>query len=301
MQIYLLGVVLAVLAGITNFTGQILQKKAINDVSPENRGQLMKYLVKSPVWVTGLFLVIVVNVILIALAQSFIGAALIPGLTASGFIVLGIGSVKILGEKLRREEVLAICLLVLAIILISFSQLSIEGDLLRFKDDFFVKRIVAVSLIFLALWLGLFYRGKKRENAKALPMALGAGFPFIISNIWVQPLLISMGAIFANNFDSGVPVILVFTVATIIVIFSNLFGIIHFQHAMAESNASIVIPIQQIPQQLSPIVIYFFIYQLTVPGTSSYIYLFSGIVLVIFAGFILSRRQSELEAVTKVD
>jgi hypothetical protein len=70
------------------------------------------------------------------------------------------------------------------------------------------------------------------------------------------------------------------------------------QRAFSEGNASIVIPIQQIPQQIAPVIIYFFIYNLAAP-TKSFFFLGVGIILVVFAGFILSRRQAELEKVIK--
>ena len=293
---YSFGVFFAVLAGITNFTGQILQKKAINAVAPENRPQLMKHLIRTPVWIAGFLMVTLINVIFIAIAQSLIGAALIPGLTASGFIVLGIGSVKLLGENIKKEEIIAIGLLVIGIIFISLSRLAIEGDFLRFQDNFFNVRIGLFTIIAFICWFTLYFQGKKMQKGKAIIMALGTGFPFVLQNIWVQPLLLSFPALFGSGDIQALPV---FVVSFLIVVLGGILGIIHFQHAMAEGNASIVIPIQQIPQQVAPIFIYFVIYMLAVPGVWSYFYVISGILLIIAAGFILSRRQAELEKATQ--
>lgn len=295
MSNYILGVFLAVLGGVTAFTGQILQKLAINQTKKEKSVFSVKDLVKKPVWIIGILLVCVVNVIIIAVAQSLIGPALIPGLTASGFIFLGIGSVKILKEEIKKEEIMATAMLVAGIVLITLSRLSIAGDLARFEDRSFVLRLSLFSVGFGVLWLSLYYWGKRHNRYRAVFMALGTGFPYILSNVWVQPLLLSMQAVLGRHTTAGSLRILV--VAGTIVALANFFGIIHFQHAMSEGNASIVIPIQQVPQQLSPVFIYFLIYALTAPSAASYFYLIFGMGLIIVAAFILSRRQTQLESV----
>lgn len=294
---YLLGIFLGVMAGLTNFLGQVLQKKAINDVKKVKNEVSMLDLIKQPLWITGMLSIIVFSTVFLTFAQIYIGPALIPALLASGFIVLGIGSVKILGEQLKKEEIIAIALLILGIVMVSLSRLSIEGAASRFDDTGFVIRIAVVSLIMFGLWFGLFFGGRKSSH-KPIFMALGAGFPFILGNIWMQPLIVSIGAVFG---DSAVGTyIAFFIVSAIIVAFVNIAGIIHLQKALAEGNASIIVPINQVPQQISPIIIYFFVYALAAPSAISYLYLFSGIILVIFAGFLLSKRQSQIEELTTI-
>ncbi|MFW5780384.1 MAG: hypothetical protein ACOCWI_02905 [Bacillota bacterium] len=293
METYIIGVLLAIMAGITNFTGPILQKKAINDIKQEKENITMRDLIRKPIWISGLLLICVVNVILIALAQSLIGAALIPGLTASGFIVLAIGSVKILGEKLKKQEIMAIALLLMGVIFVTMSQLSIIGDIERFYNTAFVVRISAFSILFLALWMGFFYGGKKSKKTKAVFMSFAVGFPFILSNVWVQPFMLSAQSVLSNDY---MPMsIFVLIAGAAIVSLANIFGIIHMQHAMAEANASIVIPIHQVPQQISPIIIYFLIYMLAAPSVLSYFFIIIGMSMIIYAGFILSRRQKQID------
>lgn len=295
---YFLGVLFAVLSGFCNFGGQILQKKAINDVLKADGKLDMKVLVKKPLWISGLLLIILINTVLLAFAQMYIGPALIPGLLASGFIVLGIGSVKLLGEKLTKVEIMAIAVLIVAIVLISMSKLSIDADLTRFNDSGFVIRIIIFSIIFTLLWFALFYGGKRKKN-KAVLMALGAGFPFIMNNVWMQPLFLSMTSLLSGEMVKLS--LIVFFPSAAIMAYVNFMGIVHLQKAMAEGNASIVIPIQQIPQQVSPIIIYFLIYNLSAPSSYSYVFLLTGIAMIIFAGFILSKRQTKLEKMTNVD
>jgi len=290
---YILGVIFAISAGLSNFLGQILQKKAINDLKKEKDTFSMKELIKRPLWIFGMAMIIVFSTAFLTVAQIFIGPALIPGLLASGFIVLAIGSVKLLGEQLKKEEYIAIGLLIAGIVLISLSKLSIEPDILRFRNTDFVIRISAVTLLMLILWYSFFYGGKKSKK-KTILMALGAGFPFALANIWMQPFISSIGMFFSESITAFSVIMLIVT--CILISYTNIAGIIHLQKSMAEGNASIVIPIQQIPQQITPIVIYFFIYALSAPNTISYFYLIGGIALATAAGFILSRRQSELES-----
>jgi len=289
---YVLGVSLAIFGGLTNFLGQILQKKAINDVKKTKDNVTMADLVKKPVWLAGLAMVVLISAVCILVAQNFIGAALIPGLVASGFIVLAIGSVKILGEKLTLSEYIAMAILIAGIVLISLSRLSIDGNLDRFYDTGFVIRISIMSAIMLILWYGTFYGGKK-SSKKTILMAFGPGCAFILGSIWTQPLAKSLLALLTGN--ASRMVLIVAAVSLLIVAYTGILGLIHAQKAFAEGNASIVIPIQQMPQQIAPIFIYFFVYQLDAPGTDSYFFISFGIVLVSVAGIILGRRQGKLE------
>lgn len=290
---YVIGVTVAIVAGLLNFLGQIFEKKAINDIQKRKEKVTMADLIKNPVWLTGLVLVVVLSSVGILVAQNFIGAALIPGLVASGFIVLAVGSVKILGEKLTLSEYIAMGVLIGGIVLISLSQLSIDGDLNRFNDQGFIIRISIMSVLMFILWYGTFHGGKKSKKYKTLLMAFGPGCSFILGSIWTQPMAKSLLALFGGN--TSATVIIVAAVSVFIVAYSGILGVVHSQKAFAEGNASIIIPIQQMPQQIAPIFIYFFVYQLSAPSTSSYFFISFGIVLVIVAGFILGKRQGMLE------
>ena len=289
---YVIGVSVAIFAGLTNFLGQIFQKKAINDVKKMKEDVSMKDLIKKPVWLIGLVFVVLISSVGILVAQNFIGAALIPGLVASGFIVLALGSVKILGEKLTLSEYIAMAVLIGGIVLISLSKLSIDGNLDRFYDTGFIIRISIMSALMFILWYATFYGGK-RSKRKTLLMAFGPGCSFILGSIWTQPMAKSLLAILSGN--ASPMVFIVAAVSVFIVAYSGILGMVHAQKAFAEGNASIVIPIQQMPQQIAPIFIYFFVYRLDAPDNASYFFISFGIVLVIAAGFILGKRQGKLE------
>ncbi|HMF32780.1 MAG TPA: hypothetical protein VKK79_15255, partial [Candidatus Lokiarchaeia archaeon] len=89
MITYVEGVIFGILGGLLNFFGQVLQKKAINDTSQENREhKLVRSLVRNKTWLLGIVSMVGFITIFILLGQYAVGAALMPGLGASGFIIL---------------------------------------------------------------------------------------------------------------------------------------------------------------------------------------------------------------------
>ena len=54
-SVYTLGVTFAIISGIINNLGTVLQKKVVNEKSDED-SKLMKKLIKSPLWLTGLLM-----------------------------------------------------------------------------------------------------------------------------------------------------------------------------------------------------------------------------------------------------
>jgi drug/metabolite transporter (DMT)-like permease len=296
MVSYELGITFGILAGVTNFLGQILQKKAINDIPPEKKNEgLMKILIKDKTWLSGIIIMIVFSTVCLFFAQQSVGAALIPGLMASGFIVLAFGSVFILKEKLGLKEILSIGMLLIAVILISLSKLSIEASMSYFDDGGFNIRIGIYSMIFLMLWLGLFFAGKKSTQFKSVLLALGTGFPFVLNNIWMGPMTASIGPALSGNGNATIWV--VFIISAIVVVVVNVMGLGHYQYALEAGNASQVVPMQQLPQQVAPIIIYYFIYQFPSPTVYSLPLLIIGITLIMISGFILGSRQAALEKI----
>ncbi|MHA2021006.1 MAG: DMT family transporter, partial [Candidatus Thorarchaeota archaeon] len=136
---YWTGVFLAITAGINNNLGSVLQKKVVNDLPPEEREQkFFRNLVRKRLWLAGLLLQYVLGSALMLLAQVYIGPALVPGLHAFGLIVLAIGSIKLVGESLRKQEVLGIALLMLATALFSLSELEISIPAYDFLETSFL-------------------------------------------------------------------------------------------------------------------------------------------------------------------
>ena len=86
------GVTLAILSGIAHNVGDLLQKKAVK-------------LIRKPLWLMGFVIHMGLGTTFFLLAQVRLGPALIPGLMAFGMIVLVIGSLWILKERLGFGEI----------------------------------------------------------------------------------------------------------------------------------------------------------------------------------------------------
>jgi len=65
------------------------------------------------------------------------------------------------------------------------------------------------------------------------------------------------------------------------------------QLAFKLAQASNVVPVAQVPVQISPIIVYFYIFALKPPSTLSVIYIFAGTILTVVSGFLLGRRKEE--------
>jgi len=292
MTQYLIGIFLGVFAGCSAFMGQILQKKAINKVKATTDNVNIVSLIKSPLWVVGFCMTLAISSVLMALAQIFIGPALIPGLVASGLVVLAIGSVKILKEELNLLDYIILALLIISIVLVSLSQLSIPLDRQRFFDRGFVMRLFVVSALIFAIGIGFFVIGKK-TGKKTVFMSMSAGLSYGLSTIWLGIFMNAIGTIFDGPVEAT---IIAFIVGSVVILIGiNIVAILQSNQSLASGNASIVLPFQQLSQQILPIITYFLIFALPIPNWGSVVFMLSGIVVIIIAAFLLSIRQSHLE------
>jgi len=291
----ILGIILALAGGLANNTGVLLQKFAINKIPKEKREKgFYKKLFKSPSWVIGLILIMGASGALISLAQLYIGGALIPGLMAAGMIVLTIGAVKLLGEKLKLAEYIGIFLMIIGIVLIGLSALEItDEDMANLADTNFIIRLAIYSVVFLILWIASRQLGKRLEKGKTVFLALGAGFPFALANAWMQPFIFIFREFVNGNFT--VLNLILFIVSIIIVAVINIVGIGHVQDAFKYGDASKVYPISQIPQQIAPVILFYGIYLKSSPQIYSIYLLLAGIIIILVAGFLLGRKQGQLE------
>ncbi|HUU78442.1 MAG TPA: DMT family transporter [candidate division Zixibacteria bacterium] len=291
----ILGIILALTGGIANNSGALLQKFAINKIPKEEREKgFYKKLFKSPSWVIGLILIMGASGVLISLAQLYIGGALIPGLMAVGMIVLTIGAVKLLGEKLKLAEYIGIFLLIIGIVLIGLSALEItDDDMANLEGTNFVIRFMIYSVAFFILWIGSRQLGKRLEKGKTIFLALGAGFPFALANAWMQPFIFIFRE-FINGIFTTLNIIL-FIFSILIVAGVNIVGIGHVQDAFKHGDASKIYPISLIPQQIAPVILFYGIYLKASPQIYSLYLLLIGIIIILIAGFLLGRKQGQIE------
>ncbi len=296
---YLLGVGLAILSGIFFHSGALLQKKVVNEIPKQARDKrFMRTLLKHPLWIGGLLMEFGAGAATFILAQSLIGPALVPGLVASGLIVLAIGSVKLNGEMLNRSEYLGIALMILGILFLGLSELGISTEIVRevlkFSDT--VLRVVVFSVSLFALWVVTHLLALKRTRRKGMLIAFSNGFPFSLSNFWISPLLAVIFVVLGGNGSFAQVMLLV--IASIILVGTNALGVRQTQEAFKIAQASNVIPVQQITVQITPILVYFYVFSLTPPTSLAGVYIIAGSLLIVVSGFLLGRRWAAPETIS---
>lgn len=289
---YWLGVSLAVLSGISNNYGTVLQKKVVNRT--RDNTYFMRSLIKNPLWLFGLILQNIVGGILYFVAQIFIGPTLIPGLMGAGLIVLAIGSVKIVGEELKLSEIIGIILMIVAIALIGFSNMAINIDEQNFSEINLFLRIMTFTIILFTL-SGISYFLQSKGIYKGISLAVYSGFMFALSNFWISPFMGVFPHIFSGS--AVLTEIIIFLISIVILSFTNIVGITTIQKSFREGQASNLVPIQQVPIQIAPVFYFLAVYLLPIPSGFSLLLLLTGIVLVILNSFLLGKRQSQLEKI----
>jgi hypothetical protein len=289
---YLIGVMLGILGGILTQSGQLLEKRAVNQVRKDapQKG-LMRQLIKKPIWVAGVVFGLGGGTAGYMLAQSMIGPALTPGLMASGLIVLAVGSVKMNGEKLNRSERLGIVIMVVGILCLGLSELSISEAQVRttLADRNALVRIAFFTASFFLLATTSRLMAVRVLNRRGLLIALANGFLSCLSDFWINPFLALILLVLASQASSVQTGIFAFA-ASLLVFCAT---VITWQNQVAfkYAQASNIVPVAQVPIQIAPVLVYFFIFALTPQKPMSIFYILAGTILTIVAGFLLGRRQ----------
>ncbi len=292
---YLLGIVLAMLSGLSNSFGTVLQKKIVNEHRDDE--EFMKNLVKNPTWLVGMIMQMAIGSIFFMTAQVFIGPALIPGLMSVGLIILALGSVKIVGESLKSTDIVGIALMILGTTLLGFSELSIEIAEHNLVEINFVIRMTIFTAILLVSALACIFLQKRVEKFQAIFFAIASGFMFSLTNFWISPLMGVIAQVFGGVASWGE--LIIFICSSVILVLAYMWGIKWIQDAFKYGQASNLIPIQQVPIQITPIFVYFVIFLLAAPYAHSFLYMFFGVGLIISSSFLLAKRQAQLEEITK--
>ncbi len=290
---YLLGVACAVASGVFNQFGQLLQKKAVNHLPKEVREtRFMRTLLKSPLWLTGFLLAIGAGSACFMLAIDLIGPALVPGLMASGLIVLAVGSVTMNNEKMDALEALGIAIMIIGILLLGLSELGISAPIARaaLAMPATMHRVTTFTVVLVGLWVATHLMALNAGKRKGIMIALSNGFPFCLSNFWISPLIAVMFVVLGCKGTREECVL--FLVASFMLIVTNVLGTWQTQMAFKWAQASNVIPVQQVPIQITPILVYFCVFALDPPRTTSLYYILCGAVCILVSGFLLGRRTS---------
>ncbi|MHA1144444.1 MAG: hypothetical protein ACTSRW_06885 [Candidatus Helarchaeota archaeon] len=297
---YGIGITFAILAGIVNNFGLILQKRVVNSISEDQK--FGKQLVKSPLWIFGLGMELVFGSIFFFISELLIGPVLPPGLMATGLIVLALGSSRLNKERLKRSEWLGMCLMILAIFLLAFTGMSVGSEIissLLLTDLAFLPRVIIFTIILVIIALSCHVLSIKSKRFRGMALAVFSGLMFAISNFWVG-IFTAVLTILLTPIG-----IIMFITCCIVLIMTNYLGIFKIQQAFQHGQASNLIPVQQVSIQVMPIPYFTVIILLnmvllinfiTNPYTPiSILLLVSGIALIIAGSFLLGRIQAKME------
>jgi multidrug transporter EmrE-like cation transporter len=292
---YLTGVACGIIGGLLNQGGQLLQKKVVNDIRHDDPARgFERRLVRNPLWLTGFVVGLCGGTAFYMLAMSLIGPALSPGLMASGLILLSVGSVKLNKEELNISEITGIVLMIIGIFCFGLSEMSINASQVRAtlaEPPAQFRIILFTTCLLMGCWLSrsLAFRV---NNRKGLLIALGNGFLACLSDFWINPLLALILLVLTGHSTSVQT--LFFITAALILVFTASTITWQNQIAFKYAQASNIIPVAQVPIQISPVIVYFFIFALTPPHAISVFYILTGTTLTILAGFLLGRRSETL-------
>jgi hypothetical protein len=278
--VYGWGILCALLAGFASQAGHICQKLVVNEEASAARGFFAR-LLRRPLWVSGMILELGVSTVFFLLAQVYLGPALIPGLMASGLILLAVGSAWIVREPLGFGEALGIAFLIVAAALLGGSRLAIDLSSFDIFEYGFLKRAgifsAVVTGLFFAFWL-------PRRRSGAL-RALGSGLLYVLSNFWVGPFAGAVLRLFRGELGLGVWAMFAFTSAVLVL--TNLFGIAELQRAFRVSRAAVAAPLQTMPTLIAPGLVYLLVFRLAPPAPTS-LWLFGlGTALVVASSLLI--------------
>lgn len=292
--IYSIGVLLAILGGFSHYLGLILEKYVINKMPDE--AKLMKTLVKDPIWLFAIFVRFGIGSILFIFAQIIIGPAITPGLMASGLIILAIGSIKILGEKLNYMEIVAIFVMIIAVAFIGLSGLSIEISDENLLDlSFLVRMFISTGILVLIAIIFQVIQGKN-QRLRVILLALISGLMLSLNNFWITPFIWSLGNMFGGHFS--IETFILFLISAVLLITANVFSVIKMSQSFRSGKASFLAPIQNVPVQLTPSILYFFVFMMISPSWASNTFFILGVSLIISSSFILGKRQAQIEQIS---
>ncbi len=288
------GVLCAVMSGAMNAFGALLQKRVVDHTPAEKQsGQFMRHLLRDPRWLLGLFLGLGPGTFFVLTAQSLLGPALVPGFTATGLILLAVGSVVLNGERLNSTDVLGIALMVCGVSFLGYANLGITSQEVGQVESALLLRLILFTAALALCWLFTHLLARRAHHEpRGLLLAVSGGYPYALSNAWILPMILTIGSVFAGQ--AGLLQGVVFALSCVMLVSTNVVGIRLVQEAYKFAPASKVQPILQIPNQTAPILLYFAVYQRSGSDVPVFLILL-GVALIIASGFLLGNRVAVLQ------
>ncbi|NVM55830.1 MAG: hypothetical protein HWN66_19175 [Candidatus Helarchaeota archaeon] len=285
----ILGVILAILAGLMFTFGAVMQKKGVENLPDIKLGDYKTVLplLKNRTWLVGL-IVGLLGGIPYVLSQMWIGLGYTQLLIATGLILLAIMATRTLHEPLGKMEYIGIALIIIGSIFLGLAQLQPVAANLS-DLGFFTNVVIFYIPFFIAIGAGLtFYKFSEWGAAKILGaisgiiFGCGAGF----SQIGI------MGLIEGNWFA--------LIIGYLILMIGTALGTVVANVAFQKGKAIVVIPIQSAGNYLIPILAGLLVFQqIFLFWINFWIYFLPAVILIMLGVFLLSRIQAEMEKSTE--
>jgi hypothetical protein len=288
---YLLGVGAAILAGMAYYSGIVLQKLAVSKL--QDQSKLMIRLIHTPLWVEGFAIQFIIGVPLNLVAAALIGPAILPGLMATGLIALVIGSIRLSHEAFSLTDALGIVFVMAAAALLGLAGLGIDMKNVDFYDGAFQSRLVFFSGVVGCFSVACYLLQRKNGPLRGIFRTLDAGFLFVQSNLWIS---VMMGFLYrwgGGLFSSSDLIFAI--IATTIAAAGSVLGVTETQRAFQMGDATRLVPIQAVPQQILPVITFFIVFQLTPAKQNAFFLAGAGVILVLLGSTLLARRQVALQ------
>ena len=288
---YLIGVGAAILAGMAFYSGIVVQKIAVSRLQDHSR--LMYRLIRTPLWIEGFAIQFVIGIPLNLIAAAMIGPAILPGLMATGLIALVIGSIRLGHEAFGRTDALGILFVMSAATLLGLAGLGIDMKSVDFYDAPFLSRLVGFSAMVACFSVACHILQGKNNQLRGIFRTLDAGFMFVQSNLWLSIMMSFFFRWQAGSFSTKD--ILPAIISTAVAATGSILGVTETQRAFQTGDASRLVPIQAVPQQILPVITYFVVFQLTPSTNGAFVLAGAGVALVLLGSTLLARRQVALQ------
>lgn len=316
---FFFGVLFALVSGIVNNLGTLLQKRAVNEYLKKRISQLsssgelirdekysavkmsMKELMLNRTWLFGFILQLIIATGLFIVAQVMIGPSLTPAIGSFGLIVVVFASC-LVGESLTWDEYVGIVIMTVAVFLLGLSDLQIDASKTDFLHAWFILRVGIFSFSIIAMGVACKMWSWKKDKNEGTVLALLSGFCIALSNFWISPLtalLVGLGAhdsanpTFQHHHVVSIVFFLIFTLLVVVV--SNVLAIYERQLAFRVGHAATMIPISHVPSHLSSPLIYSMVFWLPAPTSYALASMWVGIILLLVSSFIFGKREAMFE------
>ncbi len=281
----LFGMLSVFVGAAINNLGIVLQKRQINLKESNEQGEgslsLGLYL-KDPIWILGIIMQTVLVWPFFVFGLSIVGVTLAQPLSNSGIIILIVGLIYFLNERLHRSEGFGAILLVSGVIAIGVGGVVGEVSQQSFLNETSIFYFLWFLVLIVILLVALIILMKLVRVSRPAILGLLAGICYAVVSISMQVFTIAIEDL------TSLLTLFLFAFGLTGTVIGTVFGILTTQEAFKQNRAVSIIPFMQITMNLIPILagIWVFNQQITQP-----LFFWTGIICIMTGASLLARFQ----------